>query len=196
MNIVDDSIGLLVFLLPGFVAMKVVAHKCDVKQQTQQETLIDALLYSVVVYMILGVLGLEADLTKPKAILAAFMLAVVVGIIWGEARNREWVATFLGSGRFGISTHDKIFYLKGAEKLFGRWHVIGLKNGKELFGIIRNVDTNTNEMLMEDARWLVGGRLAGEPSWVYLPPETEIEYIRAEGEAASVGHTQEDHSAS
>lgn len=196
MNIVDDSIRLLVFLLPGFVAMKVVAHKCDVKQQSQHETLIDALIYSVIVYMILGALGLEADLTRPGAILAAFALAGLVGIATGEAKNREWIARLLTSDRYGISTHDKIFYMKGAEKLFGRWHVIGLKNGKELFGIIRNVDTNTNEMLIEDARWLVRGTLAGDPSWVYLPPETEIEYIRAEGEAVSVRHTQEDHSAS
>src|SRR5437764_604934 len=146
LGIVDDSIRLLVFLLPGFVAMKVVAHKCDVKQQSQHETLIDALLYSVVVYMILGALGLEADLTSSGTILAAFTLAALVGIVVGEAKNHEWIAGVLSSDRFGISTHDKIFYAKGAEKLFGKWHVIGLKNGKEIFGIIRNVDTNTNEM--------------------------------------------------
>lgn len=179
MSIVDDSIRLLVFLLPGFVAMKVVAHKCDVKQQSQHETLIDALLYSVIVYMILGGLGLESDLTRPTAILAAFALAGLVGVVTGEAKNREWIARLLSSDRFGISTHDKIFYAKGTEKLFGKWHVIGLKNGKEIFGIIRNIDTNTNEMLLEDARWLVGGQLAGDPSWLYLPPETEIEYVRA-----------------
>jgi len=179
MNIVDDSIRLLVFLLPGFVAMKVVAYKSDVKQQSQHETLIDALLYSVIVYMILGALGLEADLTRPSAILAAFAVADLVGIVTGEAKNREWIAGLLTSDRFGISTHDKIFYSKGAEKIFGKWHVLGLKSGKEVFGIIRNIDTNTNEMLLEDARWLVDGHLAGEPSWLYLPPGTEIEYVRA-----------------
>lgn len=179
MSIVDDSIRLLVFLLPGFIAMKVVAHKCDVKQQSQHETLIDALLYSVIVYMVLGALGLESDLTHPGAILSALSIAVLVGIVTGEAKNGEWLANVLSSDRFGISTHDKIFYVKGAEKLFGKWHVIGLRNGKEIFGIIRNVDTNTNEMLLEDAKWLVAGQLVGEPSWLYLPPETEVEYIRA-----------------
>jgi hypothetical protein len=142
--------------------------------------LIDALLYSIVVYMALGALGLEADLARPGAIMAAILLAMLVGLATGEAKNQEWMSKVLAVPGFAISTHDKIFYSKAAEKLFGRWHVIGLKNGKEIFGIVRNVDTNTNEMLVEDAKWLVGGKLVGKAGWLYLPPETQIEYIRAE----------------
>ena len=83
--------------------------------------------------------------------IAALSSAAGVGLIVGWAKNGEWVSKFLSTDRFGISTHDKIFYAKGAEKLFGKWHLIGLKNGKELFGIIRNIDTNTNESWMRCA---------------------------------------------
>lgn len=81
--------------------------------------------------------------------------------------------------RFGLSVHDKILYMRGAERLFGHWHVVGLKNGKEILGVVRDIDTNTNEMLIEDARWIVGASVVGKPQWLYLPPETELEYITA-----------------
>jgi hypothetical protein len=180
MDLATDSIQFPVFLLPGFLAMKVVALKCDVKRPAQHELLIDALLHSVAVYMLLGLLGLEADLAQPPAIFAALLLSMLTGFVVAEAKNGEWMARVLASRRFGISTHDKIFYLKATEKLFGKWHLVGLKNGKEVFGIIRHIDTNTNEMLIEGARWLVGGRLAGQPDWLYLPPDSEVEYVRAE----------------
>src|SRR5260221_518294 len=133
MNIATDSIKLLVFLLPGLIAIKVVALKVDLKQQTQHETLIDALLYAIVVYMALGALQLETDLTRPSAILAAMVLAVLVGLIAGEAKNREWISQLLAQPGFHISSHEKILYAKGADKLFRGWILIGLKNGKEVF---------------------------------------------------------------
>jgi hypothetical protein len=183
-DLASDTIRILVFLLPGFLTIRVISMKCDLKEQSQQEMVIDALLYSLVVYAGLGVLWSYADLSDPLAALAAVAAALLLGMIVSEARNRDWLGRAFARSRFGLSVHEKVLYQRGAEKLSGHWHVIGLKNGKEILGVVRNVDTNTNEMLIEGARWLMGSVIVGEPQWLYLPPDTELEYIIAMSDQA------------
>lgn len=177
-----DVIQLFIFLLPGFITIKIVDLKCDVIPKEYKYFLIDALLYSLVIYVLTSPIIQNKGWSHPVSLVSALLIAIALGMIFGEVKNKEYTGLIFNTGRGYLSTHDKIFSLKASEKLFGKWHVIGLKGGKEICGIIRNFNTGNNEMLIEDARWVIGDEdkeLAPEASWLYLPPNQDIEYIRS-----------------
>ena len=160
--------------------MKIVGLKADVRDEGYQYYVVEALLYAVIIYMLASFIGIGSNLLAPKAILGVFLLSALVGLISGEAKNGEWLSKAFKTRLRSLSTHDKIFYAKAADRIFGKWHVVGLRNGKEVFGILREYNTQTNEMLIEDGRWVMpNGALAPDSGWVYLPPSDQIEYVRS-----------------
>jgi hypothetical protein len=183
MDFATDAVKLLVFLIPGFISLKLIEWKCDIRQKEYQYFVVDALIYSLVVYAFASIFKLNTDITNPRSLFSILMLAIVIGIIAGEAKNKDLISVVFHGKQLKLSGHDKIFSLKAAEKLLDRWHVIGLKNGKEICGIIREFDTNNNEMWIENAYWVIQSdstelSLSFDSGWLYLPPSQEIEYIR------------------
>ncbi|WP_200177378.1 hypothetical protein [Ectothiorhodospira shaposhnikovii] len=180
MDLTDSAIKLLVFLLPGFIALKIVSFKCDVKTEDYKYYVVEALVLSTLIYMLAGFAFLKIDISLPINILTAFLLAILVGIGVGEVKNKELLKYVFHGKSSSLSTHDKIYSIKAHKKLEGKWHVVGLKNGKEICGIIREFNTENNEMLIEKGRWVTKeGKLATDFGWIYFPPNQELEYLRS-----------------
>jgi uncharacterized protein involved in tellurium resistance len=174
-----DAIKLLVFLMPGFIVLKIISLKCDVKLEDYKYYVVEALIYSVFIYMVAGFTHLNANLDSPINILCIFLLATLSGIIIAEVKNLEIISKLFNGTEKSLSSHDKIYYIKAHAQFKEKWHVIGLKNGKELCGIVRAFNTENNEMLIEKARWISkNGNMAPEFGWVYFPPNQELEYMR------------------
>jgi hypothetical protein len=178
MDIANDAIKLLIFLLPGFVTLRVISYKTDVKKDSYEYYVVEAVLYSVFIYMITGALHLNTDLQSPSAIASLYCLSILIGMFLGEMKRCDIFATVFRSKNAILSTHDKLFYAYAGEVFFGKWHVVGLKDGKEILGIIKAFNTDNNEILIEDGRWVVDGSIAGDKGWIYIPPSEDISYIR------------------
>ncbi len=50
MEISIEVVKILIILLPGFVTMKIVEWKCDILPKDHRDFLIDALIYSLVIW--------------------------------------------------------------------------------------------------------------------------------------------------
>ena len=146
-----------------------------------------------IVLLIYGLTTIAFSFEKiltPLFLGVTFLLSILFGVLIGEAKNRDWFSSLFRGRTYFLSSQDKIFSIKATEKLFGKWHVIGLKNGKELCGIVREFNTLNNEMLVEDARWVIRNNnscsLSHDSSWLYFPPNQDIEYIRTIEKAQEV----------
>ncbi|MCP5106313.1 MAG: hypothetical protein GY950_23210 [bacterium] len=179
MDIVDSTVGLLIFLMPGFIVLKMVSFKCDIKDKGYKFYVLEALIYSVLIYMIVGFLPIKINPISSSYVLVIFLISVLFGILAGEIKNADIILKIFQKEGTGLSGHEKIFYIKAKDKLLktDTWHVIGLKNGKEICGIVREYNPDNNEMLIEKARWINSGKLSKHYGWLYFPPNDEIEYI-------------------
>ena len=178
MDIANDAIRLLVFLLPGFITLRVISYKADVKKEEYEYYVVEALIYSIFIFMLAGFLRLSTNLTAPSSIASLFCLSILTGIIFGEMKRREVLSHIFRSKNAILSTHDKIFYMCAGDIFFGKWHMIGFKNGKEILGIVEAFNTENNEMLIKDGRWVANGKVAEDKGWIYVPPNEDIHYIR------------------
>lgn len=179
MDIANDAIKILIFLLPGFITLRVISYKINVQKKEYQFYVAEAVLYSAFVYMVAGALQLTTDLLKPSAILSLFCLSILTGIITGEMKQRGILSTVFRNKNAMLSTHDKIFYGYAGDIFFDKWHLIGFKDGKEILGIIKQYNTENNEILIEDGQWVINGSVAIDKGWFYFPPNEDIRYIRA-----------------
>lgn len=181
MNIVEPALRVLAFLLPGFLVLETIKFKCDKQKMEYQYYVVMAMIYSVLIYALLSFVYTDANFREPGAVIPAFLLAIILGIVIGEIINKDILTKIFHdnpSAPAGLSSREKIFYLSGIENFKGKWHVIGLHSGKEIFGVIREFNPDNKEMLIEHARWVLSDRLSEESSWLYLPPNQDIEYIR------------------
>ena len=176
-----DAIKLLVFLLPGFITLRVLAHMLDVKKEEYEYYVVEALIHSMLIYMFAGFFCKTLDLTSSKHIFSLVLISVIWGFIVGFIRKKEWLSCLFRSKKSTLSTHDKIFYANAGRCFFGKWSVVGLKDDKEILGIIHSFDTDSHEMLIENARWIINGKLPkmSDKAWIYLPPNDDIRFIRS-----------------
>ena len=179
MDMTNDAIKLLIFLLPGFVTLRVISYKINVNRTEYQFYIAEAVLYSVFVYMLAGALQLTTNLLEPSTIAYLFCLSLLTGIIAGEMKQKNIFSFVFRNKNAMLSSHDKLFYAYANDVFFGKWHVVGFKDGKEILGIIKAYNTENNELLIEDGQWVVNTEVATDKGWFYFPPNEDISYIRA-----------------
>ena len=178
-TVTQDAIKVLILLVPGILFMKVVGLRCPQKELKYQYFLTDALLASLVTYLAASVFGVDYDRVGWRSVLLVLVVASLLGFLWSVIMNQDYLPKLLhGKGSY-LSSHDYIFPVSGISEFRGKWHVVGLDNGKEICGVIRKFDVETNELLMENARWVLGNAtLAPDSMWLYLPPHGRLVYMR------------------
>ena len=76
--------------LPGFITIKIVDLKCDVVPKEYKYFLIDALLYSLVIYALTSPIIQYKGWSHPLSVLSALLIAVALGMVLGEVKNKEY----------------------------------------------------------------------------------------------------------
>lgn len=180
MSISDEAIQILVYLLPGFIFLGVVRMRCVSRELEYQYYMINALIASLLIYVLAAALGLTDDVSEPASAAAIVLIAVVGGLTWSVVINRDWLSKILHPVGFTkISSHDHIYPVKAAEKFSGKWHVVRLSQGTEICGIVREYDVHSHEMLIEKGYLILpDGTLSKESAWYYIPAGSGISYLR------------------
>ena len=145
MDASKEAVEILTSLLPGFLFLKVVALRSSVSKYEAHHYLVDALIASLVIYLLVAVLdwvssqmlGFQIMVSVELRIFVTLLLTVVMGLLWSVAINQDWLAKWLNRGDTRISTHAAIFPVKGIEKFKGKWHLVRFADGKEIVGIVR-----------------------------------------------------------
>lgn len=181
MDISQETIKTLIFLLPGFVFIKIFSFRCFIKTYQTFDYIIDSLIASIVIYAISE--GISIILNIPSfliiKIFVVLFITVLLSLIWSVIISNDWIAKVLHPGDVRLSTHSGIFPIKAIEKFKGKWHLIRYSNGKEIVGIIRELNHETNEMLIEKGRLVMkSGKLSKESAWYYSPAGDKVVYIR------------------
>jgi hypothetical protein len=72
MALSTDALTVLLVLLPGFICAKLIRWLCPRPQQTEMEKVVDALLYSFIVYAIFVLIfGVPAKLSRSNVVSAS-----------------------------------------------------------------------------------------------------------------------------
>jgi hypothetical protein len=178
-DISQESIKLLIALLPGFLFIKVVGLRCSIKNYEVHNYIVDSLIVSLVIYAIAELLGISISGVNWKPILLIFGLTIALALFWSVIINRDLIAKLLHPGDIHLSTHSSIFPVKAIEKFKGKWHLIRYSDGKQIVGIIREFNHETKEILIEKGRLVKkDGSLSPESAWYYSPSGDQIIYMR------------------
>jgi len=179
MDISQETIKILIALLPGFLFIKVVSLRCSIKKYEVHNYVVDSLIVSLVIYAIAKLLGVSISGADWKSILIILTLTIALALLWSVVINRDWIAKILHPGDVQLSTHSSIFPVKAIDKFKGKWHLVRYSDGKEIVGIIREFNHETHEALIEKGRMVMkGGSLSPESAWYYSPSGDQIIYMR------------------
>ena len=179
MDISQETIKILIALLPGFLFIKVVSLRCAIKKYEIHNYIVDSLIISLIIYALANLFGISVSGAEWKPILLILALTIILAVLWSIVINRDWIAKLLHPGDIHLSTHSSIFPVKAIEKFKGKWHLIRYSDGKEIVGIIREYNHETHEALIERGRMVMkGGGLSPESAWYYSPSGNQIIYMR------------------
>ena len=184
MNISAEIIKSLLFLIPGFISLKTVAYVCDIRREDYPYYIIESLIHALFIYGILSLLSI-VDLNKPVTGHIIFLITSIsflFGTFWGLIKKYDIFSKIFSKLIFSkgilISSRDKIFHSARHKGFFNQWVVVGLKNGGEIIGFIREYDTDNNEIFMEKAQFVLKDGRFSEKSSLYFPSNNEISFIR------------------
>ena len=179
MDLSQETIKIMISLLPGFLFIKVVSLRCSIKKYEVHNYIVDSLIVSLVIYAVASFIGITISSMDWKPIIKIFSLTIMLALIWSVIINRDWIANLLHPGDVQLSTHSSIFPVKGIDKFKGKWHLIRYSDGKEIVGIIREYNHETHEALIEKGHLVMkGGSLSPESAWYYSPSGDQIIYMR------------------
>ena len=179
MDISQETIKILIALLPGFLFIKVVSLRCAIKKYEVHNYVVDSLIVSLVIYAIANLFGIPVSGAEWHPILIILALTIILALLWAIVINRDWIAKILHPGDIYLSTHSSIFPVKAIEKFKGKWHLIRYSDSKEIVGIVREYNHETHEALVEKGRLVMkDGSLSPESAWYYFPSGDNITFIR------------------
>lgn len=205
-----EALGILIVLLPGFVAAYIVQLLAARHKQTELDKVVEALIFSLVLYLLtlplfgysLPIAWHPGDGNHPEAwqifivwphLLVLAILAFVLGAIYSASINRNWLTVlfrYLGiterSARSSV-WNDTFPDIQGFAQ-------IGLSNGRSVIGWIRKYsdEDESRELFLEDAAWIDsdGKDVPIHGPGILLTNNSGIEYVMFLGK----GTTTEDSS--
>jgi uncharacterized membrane protein YbjE (DUF340 family) len=149
-----DALTVLVILLPGFLCAKLVQWLCIRPEQTELDKVVEALLYSFLVYVTftLAVSKLELKRSHLMAVtLISCVLALLISALWTNDSLgpllRKWRVTNRTSRP---SVWNDVFHNTGGYVL------VELADGRLIAGWVKfysDVSTSTS-LFLEDAAWI------------------------------------------
>src|ERR1039458_7825207 len=95
MSLSTEALAVLLVLLPGFVCAKLVQWLCPRPQQTEMEKVVDALLYSAIVYLIfLLIFGVPTGLTR-KHFAVLLIIPIVLAFLISYLMTNDSIGNLL-----------------------------------------------------------------------------------------------------
>ena len=107
MDISQETIKILISLLPGFLFIKVVSLRCSIKKYEVHNYIVDSLIVSLVIYAIAKLFGVTISGADWKPILIILSLTITLAFLWSVIINRDLIAKLLHPGDIQLSTHSK-----------------------------------------------------------------------------------------
>jgi hypothetical protein len=196
------AFNLLLFLLPGFVTLKVREALTVVARISDLSRVVDALLFSLYNYAVyftlarmfrlkqVTFLGVRADqsgsdlqLVAPNlsAIFLMIAVAVVLGIFVGVGTERDWFHRIkmqlrLTNRQARIDLWAEAFY-----QARGRWILVHLEDGRKIIGwpYLYSDEPDRRQLCVKDARVREadGGEYDVAGPWVLLTEASKIKLI-------------------
>ncbi|MCU7843325.1 MAG: hypothetical protein KZQ93_05750 [Candidatus Thiodiazotropha sp. (ex Monitilora ramsayi)] len=179
MDVSEETIKVMISLLPGFLFIKVVSLRSSIKKYEAHHYVVDALIASLVIYSVAKLLRIDTSGAEWEQIFYVLLLTVILGLVWSVVINRDWLSIILHPGDAKLSTHSSIFPVKAINEFTGKWHLIRFSNGKEIVGVLREFNHETHEALIENGRLILrDGKLSPDSAWYYSPSGEQIIYMR------------------
>ncbi len=155
MALSTDALTVLLVLLPGFICAKLIRWLCPRPQQTEMEKVVDALLYSFIVYAIFVLIfGVPAKLSRSNvAVLVA--IPVVLAALVSLFLTNDFAGGFVRWCRLTHRTtrpsiwHDVFHQYSG-------YVLVELGDGRLVFGWVEFYSDfpNSPTLFLKDACWI------------------------------------------
>jgi len=179
MDASEETVKILLFLLPGFIFIKIVQLRCSLKKYEPYQYIVDSLIASLIIYTIASGFSITPNNSTWQSITIIIIITIVLAIIWSLVLQKDLLSKILHPGETSISTHHSIYPVKAIEKFKRKWHLVRLSDGKEIVGIVREFNYDTKEMLIEKGRMILDeGKTSEDSAWYYIPSGDQVIYIR------------------
>ena len=154
MALSTDALTVLLILLPGFICAKLIRWLCPRPQQTEVEKVVDALLYSFIVYAIFVLIfGVPEISRRHVAVLVAipFIVAALVSFFL----NNDFAGGLIRKCRLTHRTTRPSIWHDVFHKYSG-YVLVGLGDGRLVFGWVEFYSDfpNPSTLFLNDACWL------------------------------------------
>lgn len=155
MSLSTETLTVLLVLLPGFVCAKLIRWLCPRPQQTEMEKLVDALLYSFIVYAIFTLIfGTFQQMTRLRiAVLAVIPLGIAV--VAAYVMTNDSVGRLLRKFRITHRTTRPSVWHDVFHK-YGGYALVELGDGRLVFGWVEFYSDfpSPPSLFLEDACWV------------------------------------------
>jgi len=169
-----EALGVLLLLLPGFSCAYLVQHLAVRPKQTELDKVIEALLLSLVLYLIASPFfsyslplswqkratgGVEQYTLQLNgqylAVLA--VLALTFGILYSSNLNHDWLLRFLRKLRITQRTARNSIWNDAFQDIPGSFVLVQLSGDRAVIGYLRyySDEPEDSSLFLEDAAWIV-----------------------------------------
>jgi len=192
-----QALAVLLLLVPGFFSARIVQMLCVRPKQTELDKVIEALLFSLLTYILFAVtLGVEAPLSWSARMdqgvthysleihrgrLSVLVLySLILGVTWGWIINHDALLKWLRRLGFTqrssrVSVWSDIFHLLGGSVQ------IGLKDGRMVKGWLRcySDEAEDSSLFLESASWIDenGAVIAVDGPGILFTKESGVQFV-------------------
>ena len=189
-----EALAIFLLLLPGFTSAYTVQLLSVRREQTELDKVVEALLFSFVLYLIAWpIFGYSLPLSwlamgggqfqiqvRYLFLLTLFMLALALGVLYAANLNRDWVLTLLRRLQVTERT-SRIAVWHDVFQGTGGWVQVSMKDGKKALGWVRyySDDADDRSLFLEQASWIDndGNEAPIDGPGLFLTKDSEIQSV-------------------
>ncbi len=156
MELSTKTLEVLFVLLPGFICAKLIRWLCPRPQQTEMEKVVDALLYSFVVYVIFVLIfGVPGNITRTHVVVWGFAIPFAVAALVSWFLTNDFAGGILRWCKFTHRTTRPSIWLDVFHK-YSEYVLVELGDGRLVFGWPEFYSDfpNPPTLFLNDACWI------------------------------------------
>lgn len=177
-----EALGVLLLLMPGFSCAFIVQRLSVRPKQTELDKVIEALLFSFVLYIIAcpffgyslplawqertgtGIEQYTFQLNWPYLVVLA-ALALATGVLYSANLNHDWLLRILRKVRITQRTARSSIWNDAFQDIPSSFVLVQLSNDRSILGFLRYYSDEPDEasLFLEDAAWIVDEKGTQEP---------------------------------
>jgi hypothetical protein len=154
MTLSFEVLTVLMVLLPGFLCAKIIQWLCVRPEQTEMDKLVEALLFSFVIYVAFTAMFGEVQLSRKHVVYLA-VLSVGISVIGSALWTNDWLGWLLRKARVTQRTsHPSVW--NDVFHHYGGYVLVELKDGRLVLGWVRYFSDHESAptLFLEDAAWV------------------------------------------